>query len=84
MNQNWDYNYDGSGATYSRPDTGAHESKIILPYTRRLCRTPRPGLRDGYFFVVIFHKNSPLAAVESHLVPPRHPAHHPHALKWEF
>ena len=24
MNQN---NYDGGGATYSRPDTGAHESK---------------------------------------------------------
>ena len=27
MNQNWYYNYDGGGATYSRPDTGAHESK---------------------------------------------------------
>ena len=30
MNQNWDYNYDGGGATYSRPNTGAHESKDVL------------------------------------------------------
>lgn len=35
MNQNWDYNYDGGGATYSRPDTGAHESK---------CQKNRPGM----------------------------------------
>lgn len=35
MNQNWDYNYDGGGATYSRPDTGAHKSK---------CQKNRPGI----------------------------------------
>ena len=31
MNQNWDYNYDGGGATYSRPGIGAGYF-FVLPY----------------------------------------------------
>lgn len=64
MNQNRDYNYDGGGATYSRPDTGAHESK---------CQKNRPGIpgqpppalphlapipgRDIFLFCHIMHRH---------------------------
>ena len=27
MNQNWDYNYDGGGATYSSPDIPGHTNQ---------------------------------------------------------
>lgn len=42
MNQNWDYNYDGGGATYSRPNTGATPAGFAAS-----C----PDSGAGYFFI---------------------------------
>lgn len=49
MNQNWDYNYDGGGATYSRPDTGATPAGFAAS---------RPDSGAGYFFVPPYYASA--------------------------